>query len=103
LARKGPTDELFVQAAGFFRGTQDAFSFGIVATEALIRQEKRMLKASRTNFTKENFDAHVDALLDDALKATFPASDPIALAASRRSEVARREEELIEGKLNGLF
>jgi hypothetical protein len=30
--------------------------------------------------------AHLDALLDDALRETFPASDPIAICVDRRSE-----------------
>jgi hypothetical protein len=56
-----------------------------------------MMKANRTSFANENFDAHVDELLDDALGATFPASDPIALAAPRHREFNRPEEALLEG------
>jgi ankyrin repeat protein len=41
-------------------------------------------------------DAHLERLLDQALEATFPASDPVAIAlpsGSRNEASARREEE----------
>jgi hypothetical protein len=54
-----------------------------------LKQETRTLK---TPFKTNNIDAHIDELLDDALEATFPASDPIALTAPRRRELARPEK-----------
>jgi hypothetical protein len=34
--------------------------------------------------------AHIDELLDDALKATFPASDPVAISIERGAEERER-------------
>ena len=34
--------------------------------------------------------AHIDELLDDALKATFPASDPVAISIERRADERER-------------
>jgi hypothetical protein len=34
--------------------------------------------------------AHIDQLLDEALKATFPASDPVAISIEREADERKR-------------
>lgn len=48
-----------------------------------------MAKTTQFELKKKSGNANIDELLGDALKATFPASDPIAIAARRSGESAR--------------
>jgi hypothetical protein len=49
----------------------------------LLREAKKMIPTTRTPLDDTSRSAHVEEMLDDALKATFPASDPVAITSDR--------------------
>jgi hypothetical protein len=60
-----------------------AARFGGIRRPQVMPDDKKAYKASAATL------AHIDELLDEALKQTFPASDPVAINIERASDERR--------------
>jgi hypothetical protein len=58
-------------------------NFLAIRDKKFMRDDKKAHKASAATL------AHIDELLDEALKQTFPASDPVAINIERASDEPR--------------